>query len=84
MRGYPTMEDELCSFEEADLDEVGILVSNDEVDALSSVCHRSAADDRGCKVLHKMRSEIPRQPFEVALQAAVGGELIAPENTCAL
>jgi translation elongation factor EF-4 len=52
MRGHPTMEDELCSFEEADLDEVGILVSNDEVDALSSVFHRSAADDRGRKVLH--------------------------------
>lgn len=80
MRGYPTMEDELRGFEEADLDEVRILVSNDEVDALSYVSHRSAADDRSRTVLQKLRSEIPRQPFEVA----VGGELIALENICAL
>jgi hypothetical protein len=84
MRGYPTMEDDLRGFQEADLDEVRILVSNDEIAALSSICHRSAADHHGRKFLHKQCSEIPRQLFEVARQAAVGGKLIARENICSL
>jgi GTP-binding protein LepA len=83
-RGYATMDYELRGFEEADLVKVRILVSANEVDALSFLCHRSVADNRGRKILQKLRSEIPRHLFEVALQAAIGGKIIARENIRAL
>src|SRR5690606_35378578 len=76
-RGFGTMDYELRGFEEADLVKVRILVSGNEVDALSFLCHRSVADQRGRKILQKLCSEIPRHLFEVALQAAVGGKIIA-------
>ena len=83
-RGFGTMDYELRGFDEADLVKVRILVSATEVDALSFLCHRSVADQRGRKILQKLRSEIPRHLFEVALQAAVGGKIIARENIRAL
>ncbi|MBK8977752.1 MAG: elongation factor 4 [Planctomycetes bacterium] len=83
-RGFGTMDYELRGFQEADLVKVRILVSGEEVDALSFLCHRSVADTRGRKILTKLRQEIPRHLFEVALQAAVGGKVIARENIRAL
>ncbi|MDA0372358.1 MAG: translation elongation factor 4 [Planctomycetota bacterium] len=83
-RGFATMDYELRGFEDADLVKVRILVSTNEVDALSFLCHRTVADTRGRKILQKLRTEIPRHLFEVALQAAVGGKIIARENIRAL
>ena len=83
-RGYGTMDYELSGFEESDLVKVRILVSGNEVDALSFLCHRSVADNRGRKILQKLRGEIPRHLFEVALQAAIGGKIIARESIRAL
>jgi GTP-binding protein LepA len=83
-RGYGTMDYELRGFEEADLVKVRILVSGNEVDALSFLCHRTVAENRGRKILQRLRGEIPRHLFEVALQAAIGGKVIARENIRAL
>ena len=83
-RGYGTMDYELRGFEESDLVKVRILVSGNEVDALSFLCHRGVADQRGRKILSKLRGEIPRHMFEVALQAAIGGKIIARETIRAL
>ncbi len=83
-RGYGTMDYELVGYEQADLVKVRILVSQNEVDALSMICHRDQAESRGRKVLKRLRSEIPRHLFEVALQAAIGGKIVARESIRAL
>ena len=79
-RGYGTMDYELQGFEEADLVKLRILVAGEEVDALSTIVHREHAEYRGRKVLQRLRTEIPRHLFEVALQAAIGGKVIARES----
>ena len=79
-RGFGTMDYELEGFEASDLVKVRILVTGDEVDALSMICHREQAESRGRKVLKQLREEIPRHQFEVALQAAIGGKIVAREN----
>ncbi|MEY4673930.1 MAG: hypothetical protein RL148_1714 [Planctomycetota bacterium] len=79
-RGFGTMDYELEGFEASDLVKVRILVTGDEVDALSMICHREQAENRGRKVLKQLREEIPRHQFEVALQAAIGGKIVAREN----
>ncbi len=79
-RGFGTMDYELEDFQAADLVKVRILVSGDEVDALSMICHRQQAESRGRKILKQLRTEIPRHQFEVALQAAIGGKIIARES----
>ncbi|HLQ38120.1 MAG TPA: translation elongation factor 4 [Planctomycetota bacterium] len=83
-RGYGTMDYELEGFEASDLVKVRILVSGDEVDALSMICHRDQAEGRGRKILKQLRKEIPRHQFEVALQAAIGGKIVARESIAAL
>ena len=67
-------------FEEADLVKLRILVAGEEVDALSTIVHREHAEYRGRKILQRLRTEIPRHLFEVALQAAIGGKIIALES----
>jgi GTP-binding protein LepA len=57
-----------------------ILVNGEEVDALSMICHRSSCEPRGRAILKKLRKEIPRHLFAVALQAAVGGKIMARET----
>ena len=79
-RGFGTMDYELEGFEASDLVKVRILVTGDEVDALSMICHREQAESRGRKVLKQLREEIPRHQFEVALQAAIGGKIVDREN----
>ncbi|MFO1076956.1 MAG: translation elongation factor 4 [Planctomycetota bacterium] len=79
-RGFGTMDYEVEGFEPSNLVKVRILVSGEEVDALSFLCHRDQAESRGRKILKQLRKEIPRHQFEVALQAAIGGKFIAREN----
>ena len=83
-RGYGTLNYEVTGFNADDLVKLQILVNGDEVDALSSIVHRSQADTRGRAVLKKLRKEIPRHMFEVRLQAAIGSKIIARESIAAL
>jgi GTP-binding protein LepA len=83
-RGYGTMDYEFTGFRAANLVRVRILVAGDEVDALSIICHRDQAESRGRAILKRLREEIPRHLFEVALQAAIGGKIVARENIRAL
>ncbi len=83
-RGYGTMDYEVLGFREAKLVKMRILVSGQEVDALSMIVHRENAEQRGRKVLQVLRKHIPRHMFEVALQAAIGGKIIARESIKAL
>ena len=82
--GYGTMDYEVIGFRPADLVRMDILVHHNKVDALSVVCHRSQAERRGRAVLKKLREEIDRHLFEVALQAAIGGKVVARESIAAM
>jgi len=79
-RGYATMDYELIGFEAADLVRIEILINKDAVDALSLIVHRTNAEARGRKLLLKLRKAIPRHQFEIPLQAAIGGKIIARES----
>ncbi|HEX7376974.1 MAG TPA: translation elongation factor 4 [Pirellulales bacterium] len=83
-RGYGTMDYELIGYVPADLVRLDILVASKRVDALSTVCHRADADRRGRAIVKKLRSEIDRHMFEVALQAAIGSRIIARETISAM
>jgi GTP-binding protein LepA len=83
-RGFGTMDYEFQGFQQADLILLRILVGGNEVDALSSIVHRDQAEHRGRKVLQKLRKEIPRHMFEVSLQAAIYGKIVARENIAPL
>jgi GTP-binding protein LepA len=78
--GYGTMDYELVGYRAADLVRLDILVHGKRVDALSVVCHRSVAERRGRAILKRLRGEIDRHLFEVALQAAIGSRIVAREN----
>jgi len=79
-RGYGTMDYEFLGYQPADLVKVDILVHGQPVDALSIVCLRDKADRRGRSILQRLRKEIPRHMFQIALQAAVGARIVAREN----
>jgi GTP-binding protein LepA len=83
-RGYGTLNYEILGFKPGELVKLRILVNGKEVDALTSIVHRDQAEYRGRAVLKKMRKEIPRHLFEVALQAAMGSRIIARENIAPL
>jgi GTP-binding protein LepA len=83
-RGYGTMDYELLGYFPADLVRLDILVGSKRVDALSIICDRHDADRRGRAVVKKLRTEIDRHMFEVALQAAIGNRIIARETISAL
>lgn len=83
-RGYGTMDYEIRGYEEADLVRMDILVNGKRVDALSIICDRADADRRGRAVVKKLKSEIDRHMFEVAVQAAIGTRVIARETVKAL
>jgi GTP-binding protein LepA len=78
--GYGTMDYDIIGFTPADLVRLDILVHGKRVDALSTIVHRSFADRRGRKLVKKLRSEIDRHLFEIAIQAAIGSRIIAREN----
>ncbi len=83
-RGYGTMDYEVLGYRAADLVRLEILVHGTPVDALSTICLRLQADRRGRAILQRLRKEIPRHMFQVALQAAVGGKIVARENIAPL
>jgi len=83
-RGYGTMDYELLGYEPGDLVRMDILVKGERVDALSIVCDRRDSEVRGRAVIKKLKKEIPRHMFEVALQAAIGTRVIARETISAM
>jgi GTP-binding protein LepA len=83
-RGYGTMDYELVGYFPADLVRLDILVGGKRVDALSVICHRADADRRGRAIVKKLRGEIDRHMFEVAIQAAIGSRIIARETISAM
>ena len=83
-RGYASLDYNFIRFEEADLVKMDILINNERVDALSVIVHRTAAQHRGRAITDKMRELIPRQMFDVAIQAALGGHIIARQSVKAL
>ncbi|MHC4562527.1 MAG: translation elongation factor 4 [Planctomycetota bacterium] len=83
-RGYGTMDYEVIGYRANDLVKLDILVNGQSVDALSIICHRSKADQRGRKLIQRLRSEISRHMFEIPLQAAIGTRVIARETISAL
>jgi GTP-binding protein LepA len=78
--GYATMDYEFMDFETSDLVKIDILVNKQAVDALSIIVHRNTAEARGRKLIIKLRRAIPRHQFEIPLQVAIGGKIIARET----
>ncbi|HEY0561703.1 MAG TPA: translation elongation factor 4 [Methylophilus sp.] len=83
-RGYASMDYEFLEFRSADLVKLDIMVNGERVDALSMIVHRSTSVHRGREVAAKMRELIPRQMFDVAIQASIGANIIARETVKAM
>ncbi|MDB1144978.1 MAG: translation elongation factor 4 [Alcaligenaceae bacterium] len=83
-RGYASMDYEFIEYRTSDVVRVDLLINGDKVDALSMIVHRSNARYRGREVVTKMRGLIPRQMYDVAIQATIGAQIIARENVKAL
>jgi GTP-binding protein LepA len=72
------------SYEESNLVKLSILVNNEQVDALSTIVHKSRSESRGRELCARLKDLIPRQLFQIAIQAAIGGKIIARENVKAM
>jgi len=83
-RGYASLDYNFLRFQEADLVKMDILINSEKVDALAVIVHRDAAHSRGKLIAEKMKDLIPRQMFDVAIQAALGSHIIARQSVKAL
>ncbi|MEN9727861.1 MAG: elongation factor 4, partial [Pseudomonadota bacterium] len=83
-RGYASMDYSFAAYRTADMVKVDILINGDKVDALSVIVHRNDSQRRGRELVAKMREIIPRQMFDVAIQAAIGSKIIARESVKAM
>ncbi|MBU6157992.1 MAG: translation elongation factor 4 [Bacteroidetes bacterium] len=83
-RGYASFDYSPIGFREADIVKMDILLNGDKVDALSALIHRSRAQDFGRKLCEKLKELLPRQQFQIAIQAAIGAKIVARENISAM
>ena len=83
-RGYASFDYEMLGYQQSSLVKLDILVNKEEVDALSCIVFEGSAYDRGRRMCEKLKEEIPRQLFEIPIQAAIGGKIIARETVKAL
>src|SRR5579862_7143863 len=83
-RGYASLDYHLSGYRESDLVKLDVLVGGEAVDALTIICHREQSYDRGRDLVSRLRKLIPRQMFEVAIQAAIGSRIIARETISAI
>jgi GTP-binding protein LepA len=83
-KGYASLDYELVGFEEANLVKLDVLVAGSPVDALSMIVDRSKAQQQGRRLAEKLKTLIPRQLFEVPIQAAIGGKIVARETVPAM
>ena len=83
-RGYASFDYELKGYEQSELVKLDILINKEEVDALSFIVHKESAYERGRRMCEKLKDEIPRHLFEIPIQAAIGGKVIARETVKAM
>lgn len=83
-KGYASFDWEMDGYEESNLVKLSILVNSEPVDALSTIVHKSRAEFRGRELCKRLKDLIPRQLFQIAVQAAIGGKIIARENVKAM
>ncbi|MGD0303416.1 MAG: translation elongation factor 4 [Candidatus Acidiferrales bacterium] len=83
-RGYASLDYHLSGYRESDLVKLDVLIAQEPVDALTVICHRDQAYDRGRDLVSRLRKLIPRQMFEVPIQAAIGSRIIARESISAI
>lgn len=83
-RGYASFDYHITGFRQSDLVKMDILLNGEQVDALSSLIHRSKAHEFGKKLCEKLKELVPRQQFQIAIQAAIGAKIVARENISAM
>jgi len=83
-RGYASLDYQLAGYQESDLVKLDVLVGGEPIDALTLVCHRDQSYERGRELVSRLRKLIPRQMFEIPIQAAIGSRIIARETVAAM
>jgi GTP-binding protein LepA len=83
-KGYASLDYELSGYQESDMVKLDVMLNGEAVDALSAIVHRSKSYEWGKKLCEKLRELIPRQMFEIAIQAAIGQKIIARETVKAM